>query len=377
MEKPHALHCKKRRECFAQILQEQHIAAAIFEDTEGRRDPAISYFTGHPGDAVLVINAKAESILYPWDENLAAMMADADKIIPLTKFSRNTLAAIKSVLQKLHIQEGARIDISPSTPYPQFLKYVDALPSCNVLCRETGSHASATKMRAIKDSYEISCIREACRVADSLINQIEEEIKNGKLQTETDVALLIERECRIAGCQGTGFETLVANPSRSFGIHCFPPYTAEKFPMEGLSIIDFGVKKDGYTSDVTVTFVNGKISSEQEKQIDLVQKAYNAALELYKNDVPIQAAAIKADSIFNKAKTAMPHSLGHGIGLEAHEYPTIKPSVPCDELFLPGMVVTLEPGLYNPATGGCRLENDILITKNGNEVLTHSRIIRL
>ena len=73
----------------------------------------------------------------------------------------------------------------------------------------------------------------------------------------------------------------------------------------------------------------------------------------------------------------MPHSLGHGIGLEAHEYPVIKSSVACENIFLPGMIVTLEPGLYDPNTGGCRLENDVLITDNGNEVLTHSRIIRL
>ena len=73
----------------------------------------------------------------------------------------------------------------------------------------------------------------------------------------------------------------------------------------------------------------------------------------------------------------MPHSLGHGIGLEAHESPVIKPSISRDVVFTPGMVVTLEPGLYHPVAGGCRLENDILITEAGHEVLTHSRIIRL
>ena len=73
----------------------------------------------------------------------------------------------------------------------------------------------------------------------------------------------------------------------------------------------------------------------------------------------------------------MPHSLGHGYGLEAHEWPTVRPSQPDTACFKPGMVVTLEPGLYDPAMGGCRLENDILITEEGNQVLTSARIILL
>ena len=71
----------------------------------------------------------------------------------------------------------------------------------------------------------------------------------------------------------------------------------------------------------------------------------------------------------------MPHTLGHGIGLEIHEYPRVSTKMPADLYFQPGMILTLEPGLYDETLGGTRLENDILITENGNEVLTHSRII--
>ena len=73
----------------------------------------------------------------------------------------------------------------------------------------------------------------------------------------------------------------------------------------------------------------------------------------------------------------MPHSLGHGIGLEIHEAPFVRAAASSENLFLPGMVVTLEPGLYDAETGGTRLENDVLITEKGPEVLTHSRIIRI
>lgn len=373
----YATACITRQKNFARFLQEQHIAAAIFEDTEDRRDPSVRYFTGHPSDALFIITAKGDTVLCPWDEHLAQVSAVVHKIVPLTKFSRNPIAAAQVLLQKMDVTDGSRIDISPSMPYPQFLRYVDALAPYHVLCRENGSHEEAVRMRTGKDAYELQCIREAAAITDTLINELETECRNGTIHTETDAALLIERRCRELGCEGTGFTTLAAGSQRSYAIHCFPPYTAGKFPAEGLSLIDFGVVKNGYTSDVTLTFAKGTLSHEQEHQLDLVQQAYDAALELYNPGIPVQSAAAKADAVFSKAKRVMPHSLGHGIGLEAHESPVIKPSVSRDIVFTPGMVVTLEPGLYHPVAGGCRLENDILITEAGHEVLTHSRIIRL
>ena len=137
------------------------------------------------------------------------------------------------------------------------------------------------------------------------------------------------------------------------------------------------MKYQGYTSDVTVTVAKGSLSEAQEKQLALVETAYNQALPLYQKDLPIKGPASKVDEIFAKAKRFMPHSLGHGIGLEVHEAPGIRLKTPQEQVFKVGMVATLEPGLYDPEIGGCRLENDILITENGPEVLTHSRIIRI
>ena len=81
--------------------------------------------------------------------------------------------------------------------------------------------------------------------------------------------------------------------------------------------------------------------------------------------------------MFAKAKRVMPHTLGHGIGLEIHEFPRVSSKQDEKAVFKPGMIVTLEPGLYDPKLGGVRLENDVLITKDGNEVITHSKIIRI
>ena len=95
----------------------------------------------------------------------------------------------------------------------------------------------------------------------------------------------------------------------------------------------------------------------------------------YKAGEQIRIAGIAADDVFKKAKREMPHTLGHGIGLEIHEFPRVSGKQPQELVFKPGMIVTLEPGLYDPELGGVRLENDVLITENGNEVITHSRIL--
>lgn len=379
-----AAYNRQRQKAFFQILRDKKIDVAFFEDTEGRRDPSLRYFTGHPSDALLVLTAEGQSILIPWDVNMAQEMATVDRILPYTDFGRTATNALSQVLKQLELPSTVTIELPPSLPYPIYEKYQQAITQAlgnskeiHLLCRENGVHQDAVNMRAIKDQYEIHCIKRASAITDKLILQLEEGVRSGAITTEMDAALLIERECRKAGCEGTGFDTLAAGPERSFGIHCFPPYTAGAFPATGLSILDFGVVVEGYTSDVTLTFAKGPLTPEQEKQLELVQQAYNAALEKYKNGLPIKDAAQIVDDIFTQAGRTMPHSLGHGYGLEAHEWPTVRNTLPPEALFRPGMVVTLEPGLYDTKLGGCRLENDILITAEGNEVLTKARIIRL
>jgi Xaa-Pro dipeptidase len=358
-------------------MAQNGIVMALFSDFEDHRDPSVRYFSGHPSDALLAVFISGAAALCPWDENLAKIMADVDAIIPFTSFDRHPMTAAKGLARHFGVPSGCRIEIPASTSYPNFLRYVDSLSDFDVLCRDHGIADVVNGMRAIKDEYELSCLRKAAAVTDMLIDTIEKRITAGSIKTELDAALLIEKESRAAGCEGTGFETLAAGPDRSFAIHCFPAYTAGVFGTAGLSILDFGVKWKGYTSDVTLTITRGQLSDEQEKQLALVELAYKAAAELYKPGESIAGAAKKADTIFSKAKRSMPHALGHGIGLEAHETPSVRSRGDKTAVFAPGMVVTLEPGLYSPVIGGCRLENDILITETGNETLTSSRIIRL
>ena len=368
----------QRKIKLSDYLQKENLGCCVFIDNEEHRDPALNYFSGHSSDAILLIFSDGYSILIPWDENLAKQNATFDKLIPFTRYKCKDIEATKAALNLGGSHKCSdKVELPTALTYPEYLRFVDALNMYQCRCTEHGAHEYVKELRMIKDEYEIECTKEAARIGDLIIDKIEEGIKNNSIQTEMDVALLIERECRIHGCQRTGFDTLAAGPSRSFAIHAFPGYTSAKWPDVGLSILDFGVVYNGYTSDTTVTVAKGELSEEQEKQLELVQTAYDDCLKLYTKEHTIVEAAKKADSVFAKAKMKMPHSLGHAIGLEIHEAPRVSTKTDNSLKFQPGMILTLEPGLYDAKNGGCRLENDILITEDGNQVISNSRIIRI
>lgn len=364
-----------RREKLFAFMTENNITAAVFEDTEGRRDPAVRYFTGHPSDALWICTIDGKNVLVPWDENLAKERAVDVKVVPYNKYGRKNTDAVREILKSFK-KKGSRIkvELSPVTPYPLFLQYVDSLNGWDVLCRENSVHDFVRDLRACKDEYEIECTKEAARVGDIIIEKIEKGIDDGSIKTEMDVSLLIERELRLNGCERNGFDTLAAGPSRSFAIHAFPGYTSAPWPGKGLSILDFGVVFEGYTSDTTLTVVKDA-TEEQKRLVELVQEAADEALPYYAPGEQIRMAGLVADEVFKQENREMPHTLGHGIGLEIHEFPRVSSKQKQELVFKPGMIITLEPGLYDPALGGVRLENDVLITETGNEVITHSKII--
>ncbi|MCR4790115.1 MAG: Xaa-Pro peptidase family protein [Treponemataceae bacterium] len=361
-----------------QKMKEENLDAIVFRDSEECRNPAVRYFSRVPTDAILVIDKNAHSMLAAWDVNLAKEIgAFTEKVFAYTQFGRDPIAATAGLLKKLGVKDNSRIEIDPTTPYPQFLDYVDQLQQYDVLCRDTGVHSYVDQLRSVKDEYEIECTRKACEITNRILDQIQEKIKDSSIKTELDVAFLIEKMCRSEGCERTSFETLAAGPARSYAIHAFPSYTASEFGSNGLSLVDFGVSYEGYASDVTLTIAKGQLSEKQELMLSLVQKAADECLKYYKKDLPVRQAALKADKIFSSAKMKMPHSLGHGTGLEIHEAPFIRSKAALETVFQPGNIVTLEPGLYDAECGGVRLENDVLITEEGNEVLTQSRILRI
>lgn len=367
----------QRRKRVSDFLASRNIAAARFEDFEGHRDPSVRYLCGHPGDAALVISAQGSAVLVPWDVNMAKVMASIETVLPYTQYGRKPETALQAALAELGVPAGSRIELSSTTPYPAYIDHVAALPDFDFVCEKSGSDAAVRNFRGTKDEGELAIYSRAAALTNELMDRIEAGVRKGQLSNETEVALFIESEARMAGAEGTGFDTIAAGPGRSFGIHAFPSYGAGPFGTRGMSILDFGIVLDGYTTDVTMSFVRGPLSATQERMIGLVGEAYRLGVAACTKGNPAREVARIVDSFFAQAGFVMPHALGHGVGLEAHEYPGINLREENSALLECGQIVTIEPGLYHPGEGGVRLENDVLISESGPVVLTSSRIVRL
>lgn len=357
-------------------MAQEGIALAMFEDSENRRDAAIRWLTGHPGDALLFLSADRKTLLMPWDIILAKAYSRADIIIPYNEFDRTPLKAVKGAAEKLKTPSGSKIEIPPVTPYPVFLDFAGELTDFDVICRERSIASHVLQLRTIKDEQELYILRKAADITNTIIDLLEKKVRSGRIKTEADAAMLIELEARKHDCDGTSFETLAAGQDRSFAIHAFPSWTAAPFAGQGLSILDFGLRYGGYCTDVTLTFARDP-SAQQQKMVNLVEKAARLAIDMADNGGETHEMAIMVENLFAKSKKRMPHSLGHGLGLDVHEYPFVRNRSDTSSKLEPGMIFTLEPGLYDPIHGGCRLENDILMTETGAEVLTNARIVWL
>ncbi|MCI7397466.1 MAG: Xaa-Pro peptidase family protein [Spirochaetia bacterium] len=364
---------KNRRARVSAYMKEHGIKAAVFEDSEDRRESALRYLTGHPTDALLLITDDGNSVLIPWDKNLAKERSHADQIVPSAKYERNYAKALVELLSSSYSGKGNTISFCRETQFCQYEKYKEELKDWNIELKNDSVHDFVCDMRAVKDEYEIQCTKKACAITDEMTLMIMDNVKNGNFKTEMDVALFIERHLREKGAERTSFDTLAAGPERSFAIHAFPGYTGGLWASNGLSILDYGVCWEGYASDCTITVAKNP-SAQQRELLDLVQTAADECRKLYMPGKKISDAVAKADEIFASAGRNMPHGLGHGTGLEIHEAPFVSKRSAADKVFVPGNIITLEPGLYDPLLGGVRLENDVLITETGNELLLNSKI---
>jgi Xaa-Pro dipeptidase len=376
-----------RRERLASWLGEQGLAAAVLADFEGLRSASLRYFTGHPMDALLVIEPTGQALLVAWDVPLAERRACVERIEPYTRFGRSLPRAIRELLSEPSFGGGrarARVELSGVLPFPLVRELEQDLPRLELVCRGSGGVEDfAAGLRAVKDEGELAALRQACRLTDELTAEVERRLAGGWQPSETELALFLEAEARARGAEGPSFETLAAGSARSFAIHAFPPYTATAFGGQGFSILDFGVCWEGYRSDVTLTAVRGPLSPLQERMREAVLSAYTRALPQLKPGAYPQDIGADIDRFMSDAGFPMPHGLGHGLGLEAHEAPSLRPrqpGVPVGQppaVLQPGMVLTIEPGAYQAEAGGVRLENDLLVTAGGHEPLTHARLLQL
>lgn len=224
------------------------------------------------------------------------------------------------------------------------------------------------ELREVKDEEEIAIIEKACSIADMAYDHILKMIRPG--MTEIEVANQVDFYMRSLGATSVSFDTIVASGLRSAMPH---GVASEKVIEQGdLITLDFGCYYQGYVSDMTRTFAMGDPGEKLKEIYQIVLDAQLAVLDAAKPGLTgIQLDAVARDYITKYGYgEAFGHSTGHGIGLEIHEGPNV--SSRAEKQFVPGNVITDEPGIYLPGIGGVRIEDDLLITKDGNRVLTHS-----
>jgi Xaa-Pro aminopeptidase len=185
---------------------------------------------------------------------------------------------------------------------------------------------------------------------------------------ETEVAAEMEYAARREGAEGMSFDTIIASGSRSALPHGRASTTL--IPSKGFVVCDFGIIRAGYCSDMTRTLHVGTLSPDARHMYSAVREAQQAAIDQTAPGVKIGDVDLAARRVLKKSGLGkyFTHSTGHGVGLEIHEMPRI--AAGNDELLQPGMVITIEPGAYVPGIGGVRIEDMVLVTERGCEVLT-------
>jgi len=224
-----------------------------------------------------------------------------------------------------------------------------------------------TNVRKVKDDHEIDLIRKSVGVAEEAFEAIRGEIKVGL--SENYLAGLLVFELRSRGASDGSFPAIVAAGASSSLPHYRPGETLVQ--RDAPLLFDWGALYKGYCSDLTRTLMIGRVSARLKKIYSVVLEAQQAAIAFLRPGVTTIQVDRVARDVIEKAGFGKQfgHGLGHGIGRDIHELPTMRKNGGEDEL-RPGMIVTVEPGIYLPGEGGVRIEDDVLITHSGNEVLS-------
>ena len=322
----------------------------------------IRYLTGFTGTAGLLIVLK----------NSAYFFTD----------SRYTIQAGKQV-------KGARVETVPSEPISSLNGY-KWLHKKNLRLGFDGEHLSVAKQKLlkekvpevlltpgealfedlgwVKDSAEIASIRKAVKIADVAFGRILQLIEPGI--RERELAAELEYQMAMQGSEKPAFESIVASGYRSALPHGIA--SSKKVEKGDFVTFDFGATVNGYVSDITRTVVVGKATSRQRKIYNIVLRSQKAGIKAVKAGRECKKVDDACRNIIKRAGYGknFGHGTGHGIGFYIHVGPRIGPR--SNDKLAVNHIVTIEPGLYIPKWGGVRIEDDVLVTKRGGEVLNRA-----
>lgn len=344
----------KRIDRIRNLLKEKELDAVILSKTENR-----IYSSGFTGSAGFVLISRSKAILYTDFRYMeqAENQCNGYEIIKISKQEPvyNELNALG--ISKLGFEDDF-------VTFSDYKKYVEELSNVELV----PLNGALTKIRSIKFDDEISLIEKAASIADDALRHILKFIKTGV--TERSVAIELEHYMKIQGAEKASFNFIVASGKRSALPHGVA--TDKIIEVEDMLTLDFGCVYKGYCSDMTRSFVIGKATDKQKEIYNLVLEAQLKALNSVKPGITgIELDKIARDFITEKGYGEnFGHGLGHGLGLEVHELPHI--NILGDVKMEPGMIITIEPGVYIAGYGGVRIEDLVLVTETGFRVLSKS-----
>lgn len=321
----------------------------------------VTYLTGFEGDDSYLLLTKSNEVLIT-DPRYTTQLEDECPGLELHVRSpgQSMLDATSRLAEKVRTTRlGIEGDSMQVSLYEQLGKKLPKLS----LATTTGL---IEELREVKDKFEVEEIQQAVRCAERAFAMVRHSLQPER--TERQIANQLEYQMREFGAKGRSFESIVAVGERAALPHGRP--TDKRIGDADFTLVDWGAQGRLYKSDLTRLVVTGRISPKLKRIYGVVLQAQLQAIAAIKpgvpaNEVDAVARGVIADAGFDRF---FGHSLGHGIGLDIHEGPRLAKTN--DRPLRPGMVVTVEPGIYLPGWGGVRIEDDVLVTKSGHEVLT-------
>ena len=319
----------------------------------------IRYLTGIKAEGILLITRKENIYLTDgrYIEDVNSVLTVDDEII-VHEFKHFTLDEYENFFMFCE-------NVGFEENYIRYSEYKEYMHRYKVNSLEETENL-IEKQRMIKDEEEIEKIRKACEITDKCFEYLKTFIVAGK--TEKEVAIEIEKYFKLHGADGVSFEPIVASGKNSSKPHAVP--TDKKIDIGDTVTLDFGCKYKGYSSDMTRTIFVSYIPEEVKKIYNLVLKNQLQTEKELKDGANTKMLSKMVENDFKLNGYDLVHGLGHGVGLDIHEYPFINSK--SDTVLKDKMVVTNEPGIYIPGKFGVRIEDTVLITKNGCENLTKS-----